>query len=67
MLEELKGKWGELFQQQSASMKDMIQNSVNDALARRKEDREKRKQAMHNKSGEISSDGAKDSRVKYYE
>jgi hypothetical protein len=40
-------------------MKDMIQASVNEALVKRKEEREKKK--INNKSGEISSnDGAKD-------
>ena len=43
MLDELKGKWTDLFQQQTHSMRDMIQASVNDALSRRKEDREKKK------------------------
>ena len=40
-------------------MRDMIQASVNDALSKRKEEREKKKQI--NKSGDLSStDGAKD-------
>lgn len=66
MLEELKTKWSDLFQQQTQSMRDMIQASVNDALVKRKEDRDKKRQ--NNKSGELSStDGAKDQRVKYYE
>ena len=44
----------------------MISASVNDALVKRKEEREKRKTT--NKSGDMSSnDGAKDQRVKYYE
>lgn len=43
MLEDLKGKWGEMFQQQSTSMRDMISSSVNEALVKRKDDRDKKK------------------------
>eukprot|EP00350_Pseudokeronopsis_sp_OXSARD2_P000339 CAMPEP_0170561954 /NCGR_PEP_ID=MMETSP0211-20121228/57977_1 /TAXON_ID=311385 /ORGANISM="Pseudokeronopsis sp., Strain OXSARD2" /LENGTH=44 /DNA_ID= /DNA_START= /DNA_END= /DNA_ORIENTATION= len=43
MLEDMKEKWNELFYQQNNKMKDLITNSVNDALAKRKDDRKMRK------------------------
>ena len=49
-------------------MQTMIQQSVSEALNKRKEDREKRK-SQNNKSGDLSSDsGVKDStKLKYFE
>ena len=66
MLEELKGKWGEMLSQQTSSMKDMIQQSVNDAISRRKDDRERKRMQM-NRSGDVSSDGVENQKVKYFE
>jgi hypothetical protein len=48
VLEELKGKWGEMFAQQSAAMKELVHQSVAEAVAKRKEERDKKK----NKSGD---------------
>ena len=42
-------------------MKDMIQNSVNDALVKRKEERKNRKNKE--KEGSLSDGGSKDSRL----
>ncbi|CDW86485.1 zinc finger protein dzip1l [Stylonychia lemnae] len=43
-LEDLKSKWSEMFQQQTSTIKDMMQQYVNDALSRRKDERDKKKQ-----------------------
>ena len=57
MIEDLKYKFSELFTSQTTTMRDMIQNSVNDALAKRKEDREKKKMSQTKNSGsELSSE-----------
>ena len=61
MLEDLKSKWNEMFYQQTHQMKDMIQNSVNDALVKRKEERKNRKNKE--KEGSLSDGGSKDSRL----
>lgn len=45
MLEDLKSNWGQMFQSQTDSMKDMISQSVSEALSKRKEEREKKKGA----------------------
>jgi hypothetical protein len=42
-LEDLKSKWSEMFSQQTSTIKDMMQQYVNDALARRKDERDKKK------------------------
>lgn len=60
MLEDLKGKWNEMFSQQTTQMKDMIQNSLNDALLKRKEERKSNKKS---KDGNMSDGGSKDSRL----
>ena len=44
MLDELKSEWNLRFIQQSSIMKDMIQNSVSDALSRRKEEKDQSKE-----------------------
>lgn len=44
-------------------MKDMIQNSLNDALLKRKEERKSNKKS---KDGNMSDGGSKDSRLQYY-
>ena len=43
MLDELKSEWNLRFIQQSSIMKDMIQNSVSEALVKRKEERKGQK------------------------
>lgn len=56
MLEDLKYKWSEMFNQQNSSMKDMIQTSVNDLLHKRKDERKIRK-TLPRSNDEMNSDG----------
>ena len=69
MLEKLKEKWHEMFQQQTTNMRDLISGSVNEALQRRKEDREKRKQIKSNdmSSNEGANNTVKENIVKFYD
>lgn len=66
MLEELKGKWGDMFQTQTSTMKELISQSVNEALAKRKEERENQKSNSLNKSEELN-DSVQDQKVKHFE
>ena len=43
MLEDLKTKWADMFYQQGANIKEAISTTVNEALAKRKEERDKKK------------------------
>jgi len=52
MLEDLKGQWQNMMSSQTDKMKEIVQNSLNEAISKRKESVEKRK----GKDG--SSDGA---------
>ena len=47
-------------------MREMISQSVNDALAKRKEERDKKKNNSHGKSNELT-DVIQDQRLKFYE
>lgn len=63
MLEDLKSNWNEMFLLQTSQMRDMIQNSLNDALSKRKEERKSNKKS---KEDSVSEGGIKDQRLQYY-
>jgi len=62
LLEELKGKWAEMFQQQTSTMKELVAQSVGEALVRRKEERKKNT----SKTAELS-EVVQDQKIKFFE
>ena len=58
MLDELRGQWEKMVGEQTENLKELVNSSVNDALAKRKEQVKYKKELQSDGSGQGSSKNA---------